>query len=397
MSLFQVIAILLALTALFSYINHRYLRLHPGVGVMVLALVLSLLLVAVGEQGFAVRRFAAGFLQQVNLNEALLQWMLGFLLFAGALAVDLNELSRQRWVIALLATAATIASMVLIALPMELVVRALGFDVPLAGCFAFGALISPTDPVAIISFIKRTPAPRNIETIISAESLLNDGVGVVLFLALVQFGRGAGATTAASISWLFVRQSLGGAAIGLVAGAIVYQLLRRVDDFQVEVLLTLALAMGAYAAAEAAHVSAPIAAVVAGLLIGNPGRTFHLSEQTRTDLEEFWELVEEVLNTVLFVLIGLNVLLARWLSVHVTVSVLPDSRRLRRTLIPVLTWGGLRGGLAVAMALSLPATLHRDPFVAITYGVVLFSILVQGTTMRAVIGRLLPGSERNGN
>ena len=412
MDLFQVIAILVALTALFAYLNHRFVHLHPSVGVMVIALALSLVLIALNELGLGVKHFAAEFLRHVDFNEALLQWMLGFLLFAGALSVDLNELGQQRWVTGLLATVGTVASMFIVGGLTWGVLRLLGLGVPLVGCLLFGALISPTDPVAVVTLMKRVNAPKSIETIISAESLLNDGIGVVLFLTLLGIERGGHAVTAASITWLFVRQALGGAVLGFLAGTLVYSVLKNVYNYQVEVLLTLGLVMGGYALAEVVGVSGPITAVVSGLLIGNRGRTFHMSEDAREDLEKFWELVEEILNAVLFVLIGLEVLatpfglrhgiaallaipivlLARWLSVLGIISALPAQRRLRKVMIPILTWGGLRGGLAVAMALSLPVSLHRDTFVAITYGVVVFSIIVQGTTIGRVVARALKTS-----
>ncbi len=410
MSLFQAVAILLALTALFSYLNHRFIGLHPSVGVMVLALALSPVLILLGHFGLGIRAFAVGFLAHIDLGEALLHWMLGFLLFAGALMVDVNELSRHRWVIVLLSTAATIGSMFVVGLMMWPALGALGFAIPLSACLVFGALISPTDPVAVVSLMKRAGAPKGIETIISAESLFNDGVGVVLFLTLLQVSRSGGGVTFTSVTLLFLRQSLGGAIIGFAGGALVHQLLKRAFNFQVEVLLTLALVMGVNAIAEAVDVSAPIASVVAGLLIGNAGRAFHVGRGTREDLEKFWELIEEILNAVLFVLIGLEavvisftghhivamivaipvVLLARWLSVVGTIYFLPMVKPLRSGLIPILTWGGLRGGLAVAMALSLPEGEHQRTLVAITYGVVLFSIIVQGTTIKRVVARCLP-------
>jgi monovalent cation:H+ antiporter, CPA1 family len=411
MDLFQVVAILLTLTALLSFINHRYVHLHPSVGVMVIALILSLLLIALGEAGLGVRPRAAAFLGQINFNEALLRWMLCPLLFAGALSVDLNELARQRGVTFLLATAGTVLSMFIVGGLMFVAFRLLAHDgISLPVCLLFGALISPTDPVAVIALMRRVDAPKHIQAIIAGESLFNDGVGVVLFLTLLGSLNGGGASISAmSVLRLFIQQSIGGVAWGFVAGLIIYLLLRRVHNYQVAVMLTLALVMGGAAAADTMHVSAPLAAVVAGLLIGNHGSAFDMPADTRHDLEDFWELVEEILNAVLFVLIGLEVLatpftlrhllaaviavpvalLARWLSVLLTISVLPEGRAARRAMMPILTWGGLRGGLAVAMALSLPAALHRDMFVAVTYGVVVFSIAVQGPTIQPLVNRTL--------
>ncbi len=409
MQLFQVIAILLTLAALCAYVNHRYLRLHPSIGIMLVALVLSLILIATGEFAMPVQRMARAFLSNIHFDDAVLHWMLGFLLFAGAMSVDLNELMRNRGVTAVLTVVGTIASMFIVGGLTWAMFKLLASPMPVHVCLLFGALISPTDPVAVISLMKNVGASRSIQTVISAESLFNDGIGVVLFLTLLEFARGTTPVTVGSVTWLFLRESLGGALIGLAGGAVVYLLLRRVDEYQVEVLLTLALVMGTYALAEGLRCSAPIATVVAGLLMGNQGRVFNLPVAVGEDLGRFWNLIEEILNAVLFLLIGMQVLvtrfnrpiliataftipvvlLARWLSVTATIRSMPAGRSFKRALIPILTWGGLRGGLAVAMALSLPQGPYRDAIVSITYGVVVFSILVQGTTIRRVIKRSL--------
>jgi CPA1 family monovalent cation:H+ antiporter len=407
MELFQVIAILVVLTAAFSYLNDRFVRLHPSVGMTVIALILSLALMVLEKAGMPIKTPVAAFLRNVNFNEALLQWMLGFLLFAGAMTVDMNELLRQRGITALLAIAGTIASMLVVGGLAWSIARLLGLGISFHGCLLFGALISPTDPVAVVSLARRMGAPKDLQTIISAESLFNDGIGVVLFLTLLGSQSGSGTMHAGAITWLFIRQTLGGAMLGFVAGIVCYALLRRVHNFQVGVLLTLALVMGGYGLGEELRVSAPIAAVMAGLLIGNQGRVLNLPADTRHDLLRFWELIEELLNAMLFVLIGLVVLLtpftgrlllasllaipivllARWLSVTATISVLPARGAVRHAMIPILTWGGLRGGLGIAMALSIPPGADRDPIVAITYGVVVFSIIVQGTTIPALVRR----------
>ncbi len=409
MPLFQVIAVLVTLTAICAYVNYRFVHLQASIGILLAALVLSLILIALQRLGLPVQRVAASFLADVHFDDAVLHWMLGFLLFAGAMSVEFNELMNNRVVTALLVVFATVASMFIIGgLTYELFLL-LGNPLPFNACLLFGALISPTDPVAVVGLMKGIGAPRSVQTIISAESLFNDGIGVVLFLTIRESGAGGGPVTPGSVTWLFVRETLGGSILGYGAGVLVYRLLRRVHDFQVEVLLTLALVMGSYALAEAFSMSAPIAAVVAGLVIGNQGRMFHMAAETRDDLEKFWALIEEILNALLFLLIGLQVLvtpynlslllatvvaipvalLARWISVTGTILSHPDGRRASRSLIPILTWGGLRGGLPVAMALSLPPGGHRNEIVAITYGVVLFSILVQGTTIKKVVNRYM--------
>jgi monovalent cation:H+ antiporter, CPA1 family len=414
MELFDVIAVLVTLTALASYFNHRYVRLHPSVGVMLVSLVMSLGLIVLGKLGFGVRSLATDYLSHVEFDQALLHWMLGFLLFAGALTVDLGELARQWGVTVLLATAGTVLSMFIVAALIWPAFYVVGAPLPWIACLLFGALISPTDPVAVVAVMKTSGAPRSIETVVAAESLFNDGVGVVLFLTLAGVDRSNAAVGMASVLRLLFQQTFGGAALGFVTGLITYQFLKRAQNFQVQVLLTLALVMGTYSLAENLGMSGPIAVVVAGLLIGNRGRIFSLPESLNKDLYRVWELIEEILNAILFVLIGLEilamqytarhflaalaaipiVLAARWLSVFGTIKALSFRRKFSPAMLPILTWGGLRGGLAIAMALSLPAGVRRSFLVAVTYGVVTFSILIQGTTIRMLVGRALKSGGR---
>jgi monovalent cation:H+ antiporter, CPA1 family len=408
MQLFDVVAVLVTLTALFSYVNHRYFRLDPSVGVMLTALLTSLAVVAVGRVEPGLHQLATRFLHQVNFDSALLHWMLGFLLFAGALTVDLGLLLQEFRVTVLLSTVATIASTFLVAFLVRETFSAVGLPNSWIGCLLFGALISPTDPVAVVAVMKRAGVPKNIETIVAAESLFNDGVGVVLFLTILEASIRSAEPTAASVAWMFCSQALAGALLGVVTGFVAYFLLRRVSDYSLEILLTLALAMGTYSLASHLHVSAPIAVVMAGILIGNRGPAFRLREKTADDLEHFWELIDELLDAVLFVLIGLEVLvmpfnrrhllagviaiplvlLARWATVFFVNATL-GPRRLDRGTRKILVWGGLRGGLAIAMALSLPQGDRREAIVAVTYAVVCFSILVQGSTIRTVVKRNL--------
>jgi CPA1 family monovalent cation:H+ antiporter len=405
MQLYQVIAILVTVTALLGYLNHRYIHLHPSIGMMLGALVLSMTLALLGRLGFDVKPVTMGFLDHISFGKALLQWMLGFLLFAGALTVDFNELWEHRVITATLSVVSTAASMFIVGILTWMALRAIHLPLPFPVCLLFGALISPTDPVAVVSLMKTVGAPKNVVTVISGESLFNDGIGVVLFLTLLSYVYGNGSITELGVVRMFVQQALGGCLLGFITGATVYRMLRSVHDFQIEVLLTLALVMATYALAEAVHVSGAIAEVVAGLLIGNHGRSFNMAEDVREDLLHFWELIESIMNALLFVLIGLQilvmpyspwyfaagalavpiVLLARWLSVEGAVRVLALRGRSAKHMVPILTWGGLRGGLAIAMALSLPPSTHRDLIVAITYGVVTFSIVVQGTTLRRVV------------
>ncbi|MGA3066870.1 MAG: sodium:proton antiporter [Tepidisphaeraceae bacterium] len=405
MDLFQIVAILVALTALFSYLNQRYIGLPASVGVMLIAMLCSILLIAMGKFGLGVRLDAQRLVGHIEFSNVLLSWMLGFLLFAGATSIDLGELARQRGITAGLSVLGTLASTFLIGGLTFVVVHLLRIKLAWLSCLLLGALISPTDPVAVLALVRRAGAPRSIETIIAGESLFNDGVGVVIFFTVLKLSHVAGSVTSVDVIRLFIQEAFGGAVLGFLAGLLVYKMLQGVRGFQVEVLLTLGLAMGAYALADALEVSGPIAVVVAGLFIGNRGQLLSMPAETVSDLNKFWELVEQILNGVLFVLIGLEilvmpytprfilaavlmiplVLVARWGSVAGMLRLIAPRRKDRPAMTKILTWGGLRGGLAIAMALSIPDPDIRRPIVAITYGVVAFSILVQGTTVRFVI------------
>jgi CPA1 family monovalent cation:H+ antiporter len=422
MSVYQTVALLVTLAALFSYLNYRYVRLPTTIGVMVIALALSLVLVGVSQLGHVadpLKQRADRLLQALDFNTLLLQGFLPFLLFAGALHIDLSELGQQKWGITLLSTVGTAASTVIVGVLTWLVLRAIGLELRLIDCLLFGALISPTDPIAVLAVMRTADAPPALETRIAGESLFNDGIGVVLFLVLEEVatggGGGHGPVTPGRVFLLFVMEAAGGVAFGLAAGAFVYQMLKRVNSYQVEVLLTLALAMGAYTLANALHVSGPIAIVVAGLLIGNHGRAFAMSGQTRNHLDMFWMLVDDILNAILFVLIGLVVLvmpftlrylaagllvipitlLARWLSVMGMVGIWRRGRQAAPGAVAIMTWAGLRGGISVAMALSIDKSFGGNPpvthnvIVAITYAVVVFSIIVQGLTVGRLVRRKL--------
>lgn len=407
MGIFDISAILLTLAALFSFINYRFVKLPMTIGVMVIALATSLVVVLAGELVAPQLKAPAEYLlSQIDFDETLLHGMLSLLLFAGALHINLSDLGEQKSVIGLLATVGIAVSTLLIGSMTWLVLGWLSIPVPFIYCLLFGSLISPTDPIAVLGILKTAGASKSLETKTVGESLFNDGIGVVVFLVLLKIADG-GDLGAGDVAWLFVKEAVGGAVFGLVIGLIAYQLLKRTDNYQVEIMTTLALAMGGYSLAEALHVSAPIAIVVAGLLIGNQGRAMAMSDVTRDRLDSFWELIDEILNAVLFVLIGLEVLvmpitagylvaavaiipvtlLARFISVW---SVLAALRR-RRDFSPgaevILTWGGLRGAISVAMALSLPAGEYRSVILAITYGVVIFSIIVQGLTISRLIKR----------
>jgi len=404
MDLFQIATVLITLSAVFSYVNYQYIRMPAKIGVMAIALALSLALLISGWLGIADgREQAAQVLHGIDFNRALLHGMLAFLLFAGAQHLDLNDLSREKAAVVLLATVSVVFSTALVGVATWLMVSLVRIHMSLTSAFLFGALISPTDPIAVIGIMKNARAPKSLETQISGESLFNDGIGVVVFLIILQLATGESRISGIAIALLFAEEAAGGLLLGLCAGYFAYLMLKRIDHYQVEILVTLALAMGVYALAEALPIplSAPIAVVAAGLLIGNQGRAFAMSPETREHVDTFWELIDEILNAVLFVLIGLEVLiipfnwgfmiaglaaipitlLARWISVAGVVAALSLFRPTAPGTIPILTWGGLRGGISVALALSLPAMNERNAIVAMTYAVVIFSIIVQGLTV----------------
>ncbi len=405
MSLFDILALLITLTAIFSYINHRYLRLPLTIGVMLIGLIMSLGLLALKPLGLDLTSQANTILGEIDFNQTLMHGMLSYLLFAGALHVNLADLAEQKWLIATLATLGVLASTTIIGVLLWLLLDLIDIDLPFLYCLVFGALISPTDPIAVLGILRTVHAPKSLETKITGESLFNDGIGVVVFILISGFAFGETDITPGAVIAFFLKEALGGVIFGFVIGGITYAMLKRVDNYQVEILLTLALVTGGYAMAEVLHVSAPIAIVVAGLLIGNHGRLLAMSEITVERLDTFWELIDEILNAVLFVLIGLEilvitfgahlliagvlsifiVLIARFISVGVPILFIRKFRELTPGVIKILTWGGLRGGISVALALSLPASAERETILAITYCVVVFSILVQGLT----IGRLI--------
>jgi CPA1 family monovalent cation:H+ antiporter len=412
MSAFEIVTVLITLSALFSYVNFQYIGMPAKIGVMVIALVVSIALLTSGLLGApGARQQAAQILSGIDFNEALLHGMLAFLLFAGAQSLNLNELRNEKTPVVLLATVSVLVSTLVVGAGTYLVLRLAGIHVTILDTLLFGALVSPTDPIAVIGIMKTARAPKSLEVQIAGESLFNDGIGVVVFLVILELAVSNESISALHVTTLFVEEAAGGLLFGIATGYVVYSMLRRIDNYQVEILLTLALAMGAFALAEKLPIpiSAPIAVVAAGLLIGNQGRAFAMSAETREHLDDFWELLDEILNAVLFVLIGLEVLviplhwsylvaglfaipialLARWLSVAGVVGVLRLTRPMVPGTISILTWGGLRGGISVALALSLPPSPQRNVILAMTYAVVIFSIIVQGLTVGKLTARFV--------
>jgi len=406
MQILNTIAILLTLSAVFAYLNFRFFKLPTAIGIMLISLVLSLLLLAAGKIGFFdISQQASKLIQGVDFHTALINGMLSFLLFAGALHINLNDLSKQKWVILILASVGVITSTFIIGGMSWVILNALELNISFIYCLLFGALISPTDPIAVLGILKTVGVPKSLEIKISGESLFNDGVAVVVFLVLLGIATGQGEASVSSISILLIQEVIGGAVYGLIIGGLCFYMLRSVNNYQVEVLLTLALVMGGYALATAIHVSGPIAMVVSGLLIGNHGRIFAMSPSTREHLDMFWELIDEILNAVLFLLIGLEVLilvyhteyflaalalipvvlLSRFISVSIPIQIMKSVRDFSPGVTRLMTWGGLRGGISVALALSLPKGSEREVILAVTYALVVFSILVQGLTLGSLV------------
>jgi len=406
MEVLDLAALLLTLAAIFSYINFRFLKLPTTIGIMLIAMLISISLVVLGHCGFeSIQNKATVVLEGIDFNKALMHGMLSFLLFSGALHVNLEDLAQHKWIISILATFGVVMSTFIVGSIAWMVFLLIGLKLPFIYCLLFGSLIAPTDPIAVIGILKKAGVPKSLETKITGESLFNDGVAVVVFLVIMGIVTGGHDVTAGHIMLLFMEEAVGGVLFGLAIGWIAYRMLKSVDNYQVEVLLTLALVMGGYAFAHAIHVSGPIAMVVAGIFIGNRGRLFAMSENTREHLDSFWELMDEILNAVLFLLIGLEilvltikgnyliaglimipvVLLARFISVGVPVTFMRRVRDFSPHAVKIMTWGGLRGGISVALALSIPNGPEREALLTVTYIIVIFSILVQGLTIERFV------------
>jgi len=405
MDVFEIIAVLLTFTAMGAYLNVRFFKLPATIGMMFFALLMSLLSIALNATGLVSMQAASALVAQIDFSNLVLHGMLSFLLFAGALHINLNDLRKYQVVVTTLATLGVVIATFATGTLVWLASQALGADIPYIYALLFGALISPTDPVAVLGILKEAGLSKSLRIKIGCESLFNDGVGVVMFLLLLgiatqpQLDLGI-----VNMLTLLVWPAAGSLALGFALGWCVLKLLETVDDYKVEAMLTLGLVSGGYGLAEAVHVSAPITMVVAGLVIGNHGRTFGMSERSRKNLDLFWELLDEILNAILFMLVGLvimivpfrslylamglvailAVLAGRWISVALPIAVLRHRYQFGRGTVTLLTWGGLRGGISIAMVLSLPTGVLKDLLLSMTYMVVVFSVLFQGTTFRPV-------------
>ncbi len=403
MSVVSLTSILVTFCAVFSYINYRYIRLPTTIGIMTMALAMSMIMLLMPLVGIDVLPLVRDVFGKIDFSATLLDGMLSFLLFAGALHVNWKALHAQRFIVSTLAFFGTVFSTALVGTACWYLFPLLGFEISFVHALLFGALISPTDPIAVMAILKKAGVPQTLETKVVGESLFNDGVAVVLFIAILGVAT-HGHAEPSHVAMLFAEEAIGGAVLGGILGYITFLMLRSVDNYQVEIFLTLALVMGGYQLASAIHVSGPIAIVVAGLIVGNIGRAHAMSNMTKQNLDNFWELIDEFLNAILFMLIGFELVMIpfnqtaftaglimipgllaiRTLSVILPVTVLRRIRTFSAGAIPILVWGGLRGGLSVAMVLSLPDGELRDFLLLVTYCIVLFSILVQGLT----IGRL---------
>lgn len=409
MNTLQIAALLIVFAGGFGAINYLFFKLPSAIGILVVAFLASLSVIGL-EAVFPFLNIAeavTAFVAEIEFSKALLEGMLGLLLFAGALHVNIDDLRAEAWIIALMAT---------LGVALSTVVIGVGFywltAMPILAALVFGALISPTDPVAVLGVLRQADLPKSLETKIAGESLFNDGVGYVVFLLLAGLAFPvAGVHTEATVTGVaafFAKEALGGALLGAVLGWCVFQVMKRIDDYPLEILLSLGLAFGGYELAVALHVSGPIMAVVAGLFIGNTGVKYGMSEETRRHLNVFWTLIDEMLNAVLFLLIGVEIfaitfnwdtmttglaaiglaLVGRLVAVAVPIAVLAPFRGYSKGVVPIMTWGGLKGGISVALALSLPNSEWKPEILTATYLVVLFSIIVQGLTVASLARRL---------
>jgi CPA1 family monovalent cation:H+ antiporter len=409
MATYQIISIIIFLAALYAYINDRWIKWPPTIGIMVLALFSSVLIVILGNLFPAFSANIHDLVSRIDFGQVLLKIMLSFLLFAGAIHIDAVKLRKEFWPVMTLATVGVFISTFLVSVMSYYLFRVFQLQIPYIHCLLLGALISPTDPIAVMAILKKAGIPKSLELKIMGESLFNDGVGVVVFLTILEVAsNGTGNFSATGTITLFLKEACGGMLFGALMGYAAYFLLRSIDNYRVEVLITLAIVMCGYTVADELHLSAPLAIIVTGIMVGTRGRAVAISSVSWDYLGKFWDLIDEIFNAVLFLLIGMQmlvikthpvimivgcimifiVLLARWFSVSLPVAILRLKIKFEKNAVTILTWGGLRGGLSVAMALSLPQNMHRDKIVLITYIIVIFSIVVQGLTIGKVAEKL---------
>lgn len=410
MDFFAILTILIVLSAIFGYLNVRFLKLPVTIGLMVISIFFSLFVLGISQFNPVFLEMEISFLQQIDFQKLLMEGMLSFLLFAGALHVDFGSLKEQGWPIILFATLGVLTSTFLVAGMVFGILSLLGIGIPFIHCLLFGALISPTDPIAVLGILKKAGVPKKLETKIVGESLFNDGIGVVVFLTIFGIAKsGAGEVHLSEVGMLFLEEVGGGVLLGLILGYIAYRLMRSIDNYEIEVIITLAIVMGGYLLASKLHLSGPLAMVVAGLMLGHERfRTSTMSDITERYVDKFWELMDVLFNAILFVLIGLEIVVLPfgWPSVIAGLLCIPivllcrsislagpiTLFKKRLEFVPntnlIMTWGGLRGGISIALALSLMPEMSRDLILSMTYIVVVFSIVVQGLTVGQMVKRL---------
>ena len=410
MDYYAVASILIVIAALFGYINVRFLKLPITIGLMIITIGFTFILLGIGLFDDTLLEQEKALVAQIDFESILLDIMLSFLLFAGALHTNFEQLKVQRGPVLVFATFGVLVSTFLVGILMYFLLQFIGLEVNFIYCLLFGALISPTDPIAVLGILKKANAPKILETKIVGESLFNDGVGVVVFLTIFAIAKVPDSSIVVSdIATLFIQEVGGGIALGLLLGYITFKLLKSIDDYEVEVIITIATVMGGTLLAHQFHLSAPLAMVTAGLIVGKDTvRHSAMSEITESYVDKFWELIDVLLNTILFVLIGMEmliltfdtdfilagliaiplVLMSRYVSLWLPIKFFSKKLDFVPKTNLIMTWGGLRGGISIALALSLTQEMHRELFLVITYIIVVFSIVVQGLTVEPIIKRL---------
>lgn len=417
MDLYEILTALTFLAAIFGYINARFIKLPTAIGLMLIAILFSLASIGISYFDDTLYNAEVLLIREIDFESVLMDYMLSFLLFAGALHTNFQQLKVQRWPILMFATLGVLTSTFLVGTLTFYLLGALGLEVGYIYCLLFGALISPTDPIAVLGILKKARVPKKLETKIVGESLFNDGVGVVIFLTLFGIASaGVDSVEPVDILKLFGLEVFGGIFLGMILGWLSYRLMRAIDDFSIEIIITLAAVMVGTVVAHKLHVSGPLAMVAAGLVVGNDKvRDAAMSEETERYVDKFWELLDILLNAILFVLIGMEMLIlvfeadyilaaliilpvvlaSRYISLWLPVRLFERKLEFVPRTHLIMTWGGLRGGISIALALTLTQEMHRDMFVILTYFVVAFSILIQGVTIEKLVRKVVPGLSAN--
>lgn len=414
MELYYSFSVLIVLASFFSYLNLRYLKLPSTIGIMIIAMLSSIILVITGHLFPDTFTHFSNLLRDVDFTEVLMGAMLNFLLFAGAIHINLKDLKEQRGPIVIFSTVSVVISTFVVGGLLFYIAPLLQLNIPFLYCLLFGALISPTDPIAVMGVLKEAKVKKSLETKVAGESLFNDGVAVVVFAVILQLTQSSDIDISfGHISWLLVKEAAGGFIVGALLGLGASNAMRKIDDYKVSVLITLSVVMGGYLIARAMHISGPLTMVAAGIVIGNYGKRTAMSATTKDYLNKFWELIDEILNAILFLFIGFElliipnitnywvmggisimvVLFARFISIYIPVKVIPFRNKFSKGTIKVLVWGGLRGGVSIALALSIDEGPHKPVILAITYFIVVFSIIVQGLSVGKVATKALSKEE----